>query len=53
MEYAYLRVNGIKILSEPMETNGINLMENNPRMRKTVGLRQTPEEPHCKGHKRD
>lgn len=52
MEYAYLRVSGIKTLIEPMEMDVTNLGENNFRMRKRA-LRQTPGELYCKGHKGD
>ena len=52
MEYAYLRVSGIKTLIEPMEMDVTNLGKNNFRMRKRA-LRQTPGELYCKGHKGD
>lgn len=49
MEYAYLKVSGIKTLLEPMEMDVTNL-ENNLRVRKGA-LSQTPGELYCKGHK--
>lgn len=49
-----MRVNAIKILIEATEMDAINFEENNYRVRKRVGLRQTPEEPqNFKGHKKD